>query len=285
MFVKEKSKAKKIVAPDGIDVYYWINRNPNHKNEFIVLHPGSSANHSSLEGLEHGLNERGKSTLMFDPRGAGFSEAPGEPQYFSLNRYSGDLEMIMTQEGIEKPELFGHSFGFMPIVDYLSRTGNGKYIIAMGGSHKFSETTVNRALFHLFNHVLRYGGYINGVINQAVHFLGREKWEYSDQSGLEGASDLVVGSRIADVPFRVIKSHIVSGKEICKWDISNQLRKIRTPILLIYADDDFMVRPAAQDYMKDLVNSELQVEVLPGTHSLPIVSPNAILQTMDKYHL
>ncbi|MEK6951293.1 MAG: hypothetical protein AABX13_06240 [Nanoarchaeota archaeon] len=73
--MKSKSVAQKVVADDGLDIYYWTTWRKELTQNFKILHPGSSMNHSSLESLEQGLQEQGHPTLVVDPRGFGHSQA------------------------------------------------------------------------------------------------------------------------------------------------------------------------------------------------------------------
>lgn len=281
--MKSKSSAKKIVSDEGLDIYYWVNWNKDLPRNFHILHPGSSMNHSSLQSLEQGLNERGFPTVILDPRGFGFSDAPSESKYFTLEGYSNDLRKIVEQEGLERPSYVGHSFGFMPIVDYVAQTSNVDNLTGICASYKFSETAQNKLLFHLFNRVLRYSEYAGSIGTKMSHALKGERRDYPDQSEMDGKSDFDVWLSIVDVPFKDVKIHTVSGIEINKWNITKQLQKIENPLLLIYGTKDPMVRAHAGKYIASLNREKTNIEAIEGTHSLPIIQPNDVLQVMEKY--
>jgi len=103
--MKPKSQAKKIVAGDGIEVFYWVTWKSGMNSNFHVLHPGASMNHSALERLEKGLNDRGYPTIVFDPRGFGHSKAPARKRYYRLENYTNDIADIIQKEGLEKTNL------------------------------------------------------------------------------------------------------------------------------------------------------------------------------------
>lgn len=281
--MKSKSNAQRIISADGLDIYYWVNWKKELTKNFKVLHPGSSMNHSSLEDLEKGLNERGFPTIVFDPRGVGYSQAPARSNIFSLENYSDDLQKIVEQEGLEYPSFLSQSFGFMPVVDYVSRTTNAEDIMSVCGSYNFAETTANKFLFHFFNQVFRYSEYAWWVGSSASHFINGDERNYNDQSGLTGSSDIEVGRTIFDVPFGEIKSHIISGKEINSWNVKSQLINLQVPMLLIYADKDLMVVPSTGDYIDNLTDANCTIEIVEGTHSLPTNNPERVLSVIDKY--
>ncbi len=279
--MKPKSSAKKVVANDGLDIYYWVTWHQELRKNFQILHPGSSMNHSSLESLEQGLQEQGHPTIVFDPRGFGYSQAPAKPEYFSLERYSSDLQKIIEQEGLEKPSLTGHSFGFMPIIDYAARTQNAADITGICASYCFSETASSKFLFHLFNRVLRYTEYLGSAGLELAHLLRGGFRSYPDQSHRK--SDFDIWLSIVDVPFREIKAHTVSGIEINKWNIRSQLGYVNVPLLLIYGSKDVMVVPGAGAEISRLVKGNCTIGVIEGTHSLPILKSGKVLEVMQKY--
>lgn len=280
--MKDKSKAKRIVSQDGLNIYYWVNWNTDLKNNFVVLQPGSSMNHSSLEGLEKGFNERGNPTIVIDPRGFGYSDAPGNSKSYQLEKYSDDLERIIGQEELEDPTLVGHSFSFMYTVDYASRTNNADRLIGICGSYSFPETTGNKALFHLFNRVLRYGEYAGSIGTKIAHAVKGEERTLPDMSN-RNESDFGMYLKIVDVPIKNITAHIVSALEINRWDVSKQLGELKIPSLLIYGDNDIMVKPIAGEYISGKSRADCQIEILNGDHSLPIKNPEGVLKVVDRY--
>ena len=246
--MKSLSTAKKIISEDNLDVYYWVTGPDSQRTKnFNVLYPGASMNHSSLCRLEEGLNQRGHPTIVLDPRGFGYSRLnKPERKHFSLENNSDDLEKILYKEGIEKPTLIGHSVGFMPIIDYASRTGNAKNIISICASHHFADTAVKlwgtKLPFYLFSNPLIY------YLQENIGFL-----------------------------------HLINGPEINKWDITRQLEQLDMPLLLLYGNNDIMVTSSGADYISSLVKGKCQVDILEGTHSLPVTHPERVLDALDRY--
>ncbi len=281
-----KQPNQKIVAEDGVEVFYWINSGSGMNKKMVVLCPGSSMNHSSLERLEAGLNERGHPTLTFDPRGFGYSDAPTKPEFYELERHSQDLEMILARKGIERPEFVATSFGFMPAVDYISRTKNASKLTGICTAPNFKDTAPNVALYHFFDKVGRYvlewpGFAITGL----GHLLRGTKRSYPDQSQLEGASELAVLKTIVDQPWHRIRANNVMGRVAIGFDVSEQLGGFYVPTHMIYGSKDAMVVPTkAEPIVRGLVVGELDIDVVPGApHSLPTTNPQVVLQVMDAY--
>ena len=281
------SNKSKIKSKDGLNIYYWIDYNKSRKNKdkFFVLYPGSSMNHTSLNNLSKKIVDfYDVSTISLDPRGFGISDIPHNKKNYGLNYYTSDLAKIIEKEGIENPTGVGHSFGFMPIIDYASKNSNMDYIVGICASYKFSETAKNKFLFHLFDKVLRYSEFImSGYMNLSHLVKGETRPKFSDEGDLEGKSDFDVYKKIVDISFKRNLANTQSGRIINTWDISEQLKNINKPMLLIYGEKDPMVGAYAGDKIKDLVKGECEIETIKGTHSPPITNPKDVFEVMQKY--
>jgi len=276
--MKKRQDAKTIDSSDGVKVHYWVNWKPEMNKSFVVMHPGASMNHSSLQGIERGLNERGHPTLLFDQRGIGYSEAPAKQEYYSLEKYSADLQRIIEKEGLENPDLFAHSFGFMVAIDYLSRTGNLGKITAACASHNFSETT-NPLLFHIGGKILGCFNYLTWAANLMSNQITGEKIDYSEQD-LAGKSDLSVVHALVNVPFKELRVYRANSG-LAKWDISEKLKQVTNPLQLVYGKQDLMVRPYAGEKIARLVKGKCDIHVVEGTHTLPLTHPERVLEVMN----
>lgn len=281
--MKDLSKASRIITPDNLELRYWVTWNKELTKDFIVLHPASSMNHSSLEALERMLNERGNPTVIFDPRWRNYPESPIKKECYTLEKCSGDLQQIVEKEGLENPLFIGHSAGFMPIADYVARTSNACGLVGICASHKFSETT-NKIEFVLFDRFLRYGDYLGCLATGIAYKLKGEQRGYPDQSNLYDKSDFPgVWLKVTGVSFNGIRANVASGKQTdAKWDISEQLGKIDKPTVLIYGKNDIMVRPIAGEYMSKMLKGDCHAYAINGTHSLPLKSPEKIIKIIEE---
>ena len=277
--MKEIAKAKKIVSSDNTGVYYWVSWNPKMNKDFLVLHPGASMNHSSLGSLERSLNERGHPTLVFDQRGIGFSEAPADSKYYSLERYSEDLQKMIEQEGLEKPGLITHSFGFMVASDYALRTKNVEKITGICAAHNFAEST-NPLLFHLWDKGIRHFERITWPIKKLKNSIFGEKVDYSEQD-LVGGSLRDVARSLRRVTLHESKVHVKNGDQLLHWDISDKLKEIYNPIQLIYGKNDIMVRPYEGLKIARLVKGKCNINIVEGDHTLPTTHPDRILKVIS----
>lgn len=75
----------------------------------VLLHGGPGADHSIYRPLLDPLSEDAQ-LLLYDHRGNGRSEA-GEPAHWTLAQWADDLRALLAQLGIERPVVYGASFG------------------------------------------------------------------------------------------------------------------------------------------------------------------------------
>jgi non-heme chloroperoxidase len=285
--MKPESQAKKIIASDGVEIFYWVNYNKHLFRNFVFLHPASSMNSSSLEDLEKRLNSLGHKTIVLDPRGTGLSQAPAKSKYFKIENYADDIARIVQAEHLQDITFFGHSAGFMPIVQYVSNTGNAYSIVGTGVSNNFPATIgtspVKTVLFHLFDKIGRYIEYPASLGVKLFNPLqGRLQ---HDQSRMTGYSEGAIFEAIVNAPYSQIHQNIVSGRQINKWDITEQLRDIRVPTILIYGNQDKVIPKETGEHIKSLMtsNPHVYVENIDGRLSMPVTSPDKVIEVMKKY--
>lgn len=278
--MKPLESSKTYVASDGVGIRYWLTWRQGMKRQFVVLHPGSAVNHSSLERLEQEINNAGYPTVNFDHREAGYSAAPADARFHQLGCYTADLAGIIHQEGIERPVLLSHSFGFMPAVGYTAATGNAAHIIGIGASRNFRESARSKAAMELWRRIPHINNYVTSAALQLSHLLLRQPRGYADMSDLEGCSELAVYLKLADVAFRDLRRYDVGIKEIMKWDVSREVASIKAQFTLVYGEQDLMVPPSAAAFIASGTSAPCKVIVLPGRHGLPVTQPREVFRAI-----
>ena len=283
---KMKEHAQKITASDGVDIFYWITSKPEMNKPTVLLHPGSSYNHTSFLGLEKKLNDQGHPTIVLDPRGFGYSEAPAISESFTLKKYTCDLGEILHKEGIENPILLTCSFGFMPAVNYTAETKNVSKLLGVSATPCTKKTASSETQFEIFDRVGRYVlEYPGSVATALKHWVKGTERGCPDQSIYEGKTDIDMFWTIADQPFKKLKMNTTSGRAINKWDVSEQLGKINVPVHLVYGSKDMLVVPEmAGSYIKERVKGKCTVDIIPDAeHMVATTNPAVVLQTLNKY--
>lgn len=282
--IKQKSTARIATANDGVNIFYWHNYKFRMNKPTIVMQSGGGMNSSSFIPLERRLNEKGYPTLVIEPRGVGYSQAPAKSEFYTLEAYSKDIQRVVEREGLEKPSFFAHSFGFMPVVDYVSRTHNARSITGACVSHNFAETTFSGGIF-LFTDILPILDVSASILCYLFHKLkGEQRPDYSDQSKLRGKGTIKFLSAINDIPLKHALNHFLTNEGVTRWDITEQLGKIAVPIHLIHGSEDFMVNPIAIKIIKRRASGQVTSDIISGNHALPYQKPEEVAEIIERYN-
>lgn len=279
LVMKKKSEARQIIAKDGLTIRYWMDQDRTREN-VVLLHTGSSSNHTSLETLERLLQQAGCATILMDHRGVGYSDSPTKPEFYTQDRLSDDVKRIVEQEGLKRPILLGHSIGFMAITDYALSSQNAKGIVGICASPNFAKTS---KLPVFLATVLRRIDYSASVINSIKHLLkGGARGDMPDFSTAEGKSDFPGAWLVLnDLPFSGIRKNNTAGADIGVYDVTGQLKKLTIPLNLVYGTEDLMVPKEAGDYIKSITTAPCTVNVVNGGHSIPYTNPRAIFHAIE----
>lgn len=297
--MKNKSDAKRLITPDGLNIYYWVSWRKDFKKRFFVLHSDITLNHSSLQGLESMLNNLGFPTITFDVRGVGFSDAPKDRDYYHLENYSNDLEAIIINEGIENTIILGHGFGFMPVVGYASKEDNNMVndlqrfsaIIGVCCSYNFQETRLRS--FHPKALIIKaleakHIAYLTHFSIAGYRLLkdgfkhGRYAKPYNNQSLVVYKSYLNVILSTFKAPLQRLGLFVDIKKQAMSWDITDQLRYLKTNLLLVHGLKDTLVRPTTGYEIGKITNAECKVTTCNGDHAIPITHPELVIDIIKK---
>lgn len=296
--MKDIAKAKKIVNTDNIEVYYWVDWNKKMKRDFIIMHPGSSVNHSAIERHAAYFNDLGYPTLLVDPIGFGLSEKsflksnfPIQPKYFTIDKYTDALEKILEVEGINKKYLWGHSHGFIVIAELASRKPEDvKQIIGVCASDDFMKTVGNVVFVKTFDIVLRYlFEYPGNTMVKISNLVKKKNTTYHDFAPLEGRTDFAANMyswlKIVDTSYKGTHLNTVHGHVVDNSRLSDQITKsIRhIPAIIIYGRGDFMVSAEKASPRMRKIFDNCKILVLPGNHCLPINRPQELTAAISKY--
>ncbi len=275
------TEQKQVRTQDGLDIYYWVTRVPGAE-KFCVLHPGLFVNHTALGRLEEELNKRGYSTIAIDRRGTGLSSKPSEPEYYHINDYSRDLELILNTEGIEKPILIGHCQGFMVIADYVARTGNAEMLVGIGVSQNYKKT-ISPWIVDIFTGFNKMTSILGTGIATLYHEISGKPWEYEDYTVFDGKSDIELWFELKDQPYnQMLADFVCTGNS--HWDITQQLHMVDEEVVLITGEYDEFVSPQNSRKVCNLVSGQCYFEEIDNEgHGLPITDPMKVMEVLEKY--
>lgn len=111
------------VTVEGGRVAYEIH-GTGTRTPLLVLHGGPGIPHDYLQNLELLGDER--PVIFYDQLGCGRSDRPSDAALWTRERFARELGAVRTALGLDEVVLYGHSWGSLLAVDYLSGRGGAK---------------------------------------------------------------------------------------------------------------------------------------------------------------
>lgn len=198
----------------------------------LLLHGGPGFDHSSYKPAFSPLVDVAQ-LVYLDHRGNGRSDR-GTPEQWNLAQWADDVRAFCDALGIEKPVVFGNSFGGMVAMAYATRHPDhpGKLVL--------SSTTAKSRFDRVFAAFERLGG-------PEARDAARRYWEKPGPDTLPDYARLCfpLYSRTPREPqanertlwnFDVM--HHFGGGEDHRFDLLADLTKLRCPTLVLGGEDD-----------------------------------------------
>lgn len=105
------------VGVEGGKVAYWVH-GTGTRTPLLVLHGGPGIPHDYLENLALLGDER--PVVFYDQLGCGKSDRPDDPKLWTRERFARELDAVRRALGLDEVLLYGHSWGTILAVDYLT---------------------------------------------------------------------------------------------------------------------------------------------------------------------
>jgi pimeloyl-ACP methyl ester carboxylesterase len=271
------------IVNEGARVCFYTSEVPD--GEWWVLWPALSCDHTSLLQVAEGLNQRGFSVMVPDPRPTGKSDFPiprdGQTweSLYSRGVQSKDLELMVNQMGLEKPTFFAVSGGFHVVVDYLARTGNGSALYACTTSQNFALTSYSPGFYRLYER-LRSSVWMGHGIMQAAHRINGSEMCYGDMSDLDGRSDAAFWLRCVDNESARLRAMVGAGKAIIHSDVTDELKQLSIPVYEIQGNLDWLI-PRKRNGVCTARNVYRACAKVAGTHTIATTRPKDVLSAID----
>jgi len=99
----------------------WVKRVGNNPGlRVLLLHGGPGDTHEYLEACDSYLPAAGIEYYYYDQLGSGFSDRPGEPSLWDLDRFVDEVEQVRRALGLGRDDfvLYGHSWGGLLAIEY-----------------------------------------------------------------------------------------------------------------------------------------------------------------------
>jgi proline-specific peptidase len=216
----------------------------------ILLHGGPGFDHSSFKPAFAQFADIAQ-VIYIDHRGNGRSDREPRDKW-TLAQWGDDVHAFCKALEIDKPIVMGQSFGGFVAMSYATRHPEhpGKLILSSTGAamHRYRERSIELfgqkggpEIAALARRVLT-DGYDGEAI--ATEWMTRAMPYYNTTSGVDG--DL---RRRAVMSMQVLLHFFGAGGEGLKFDLLDDLAKIRCPTLVLGGEEDPMTPIEAHEDM------------------------------------
>ena len=111
------------IPVEGGRVWYAV-KGSGTRTPMLVLHGGPGVPHDYLENLDRLGDER--PVIFYDQLGCGQSERPDDSALWTRERFARELGAVRAALGLQDVVLYGHSWGSILAVDYLTGVGGSR---------------------------------------------------------------------------------------------------------------------------------------------------------------
>lgn len=247
-----------VTTPDGVDIFFkdWGSGQP------VVFSHGWPLTADVWDGTLNFVADHGFRAVAHDRRGGGRSSQPWEGN--DLDHYADDLAAVVESLDLRDIVLVGHSTGGGEVTRYIGRHGTGRVakVVLLGAIPPLMLMTeanpeglpidvfdqlresllADRSQFYRELAVPFFGANRDG---SSVSEGAREAfWLMSMTVGIKGAFDCI--------------------KAFSETDLSEDLKKIDVPTLILHGDDDQIVPIVAAALKSSKLVPDSTLKVYPG---------------------
>ena len=240
---------------------YYEERGPSDGPP-VILSPGlgGSAGYwaPNLDALAQGHR-----VILYDHRGTGRSDRV-LPPHLTVDHMADDVLALMDGLGLDRASLIGHAAGaVIGFAIALREPERLDRIVAINGFAKADPHFLRCMETRL---ALLHSTGVEAFVRAQPLFLYPARWisEHWDRLQGEEAGHIAHFQGAANVEARIAA--------LAAFDIDARLGEIRTPVLLIVAEDDMLVPDLCSDRLAEgLPNAEL--ELMLGGHACNVTDP------------
>lgn len=259
----------------------------------LVLHGGPGMPHFYLESLEPLAAER--PVIFYDQLGCGNSITTEKETHslWTLERFVGEIQIVLDALGIEKVHILGHSWGAMLAVEYFASKANPDGVMSLILSGPFLSTpkwnadakmllkTLPEDIQKIVEEAEINGDYENTKYEKAMKvfyenfFCRMDPWPASllksfEAIGLEVHNDIWGPSKLKSI-----------GK-LRDYESIGKLESVTSPVLIITGEFD-ETPPETAEYYRSLVSGADLYIVKDASHCHHLEKPEEFNSVVSQF--
>lgn len=237
----------RLVVDDAGHAVHWTSEGSG-PNTLLVLHGGPGMGHTYLRSLAQ-LAGADRRVVFYDQLGSGISDAPTEPEAWTVARCVDEVEAVRTGLGLGQIDLYGHSWGGWLALSYvLAHPGNVRSLVLSGTSASVGEyllhvqplrTSLGVEKHRALQRAEAAGAYTDPEYLAAVRELSARYfcrvWPFDVETSMQQIDELVDSGLLAFGPaYERLwgPNEFACTGPLVDWDVSDRLHEITAPALI-----------------------------------------------------
>jgi len=289
--VQEKPRSG-FVAVEGGRVAYEVH-GTGTRTPLLVLHGGPGIPHDYLANLA--LLGTDRPVVFYDQLGCGRSDRPDDPSLWTRERFAREVEAVRHALGLDEVVLYGHSWGSILAVDYLTgasgeRARGVRGAILAGPALSIPRwmedarrliSTLPPSVAEAILEGERTGNTDSDAYHAATHaFYARyvcrsAPWPEELERAFAGIGAQVYGAMNGPTEFTVTGA-------LRTVDVTSRLRDLGVPVLYVCGEYDEATPESTRAYAALTPHSEMAV-IAGAAHVANYDQPDAYMSTLRRW--
>lgn len=258
---------------DGAKIYYHSTK--RDKSKWLILLHGFGGDLTAWEKERAYFNKLNISTIAIDLRGHGLSQRSSSKEFYKLENFTKDVEVLIRRENIKNPVVVGHCFGGMVAIYFQVKFPNySQGLVLIDTSYK--------PPFFSFNPVEKT--FLIDLIELFLKFLPDIKIaKHRNFAKFIGTPDINIQRILSDILHTSLRSYLILCENIIDSNAKELLGKINVPTLIIEGTNDTIFPPDIARYLnKRIKRSELKF-IAGANHILVLNNPAELEKTIENF--
>lgn len=247
---------------NGIQLYF---KTTGQGEPILIVHGGPGLNHNYLLSPLSNLTDKYK-LIFYDQRACGKSSLDVDTNSITIDNFVRDIEGLRQSYGIKKLNVMAHSWGGLLAINFAIKYPDyvkSLILVDPTGVSNESNAEANEILASRFT---------KEDSIQRVDIVQSEAFQRRDPNTIEalmkiGFKHQFYNSSLIDSLNLELNENYAKtsqllqhlGKDLMVYDFYSDLKKIKSPTLLIYGDYDPLTETAGKRIHQSIEHSELKI--------------------------